>query len=147
MSDALQRMLAEQACRDLVLAAADAIDGGDYQALAQLFESDGELVRPDGVVLRGHAAILAAYAARDPDRLTRHLVCNQRVAVDLTAGTAAASCTILLWSGHHSDAQTPRGRPADPVQQVGGVRDQCVLTPDGWRIRRRQAGFALVQGG
>ena len=112
MSEALQRLVAEQACRALVLAAADAIDGGDYHALVQLFDTDAELVRPDGVVLRGHAAILAAYAARNPDRLTRHLVSNQRVEVDLAAGTARAACTILLWSGRHSDVQSPRGRPA-----------------------------------
>jgi ketosteroid isomerase-like protein len=145
MNDALQRMLDENACRALAVAAADAIDGRDFQALVQLFESDGELVRPDGVALKGHAAILAAYAARSPERLTRHLVCNQRVTVDLAAGTASAACTVLLWSGRHSDAQTPRGRPADPVQQVGEIRDLCARTPQGWRIRRREAWFTLVQ--
>ena len=147
MSEALQRLVAEQACRALVFAAADAIDGGDYHALVQLFDTDAELVRPDGVVLRGHAAILAAYAARNPDRLTRHLVSNQLVEVDLAAGTARAACTILLWSGRHSDVQSPRGRPADPLQQVGEIRDLCALTPSGWRIRRRQAWFTLVQAG
>ena len=27
--------------------------------------------------------------------------------------TARAACSVLLWSGRHSDASTPRGRPAD----------------------------------
>lgn len=139
----VQRLAAEQACRDLVLAAADAVDGGDYPALAALFEADGVLVRPDGTELQGHAAIIAAYTARSPDRLTRHLVCNQRVQVDLAAGTAEAACTILLWSGHRSDPSTPRGRPADPVQQVGEIRDRMAFTPHGWRIRRREAWFTL----
>jgi len=147
MNDELQRLLAEQACRELALAAADAIDGRDFQALVALFTPDGVLVRPDGTLLQGHAAILAAYAARSPDRLTRHLVSNQRVEVDLAAGTARSACTIILWSGRHSDALTPRGRPADPVQQVGEIRDQCMRTDAGWRIARREAWFTLVQGG
>lgn len=54
MQDAVQRLLAEQACRDLVLAAADAVDGRDYPALAALFESDRVLVRPDGTEI-GHS--------------------------------------------------------------------------------------------
>lgn len=141
---AMQRMLAEQACRDLVLAAADAIDSRDYPALAALFEADGVLLRPDGTQLRGHAAIVAAYAARDPDRLTRHLVCNQRVQLDPDAATALVASTIQLWSGRHSDLPTPRGRPAAPVQQVGEIRDLCAHTPTGWRIRRREACFTLV---
>jgi ketosteroid isomerase-like protein len=144
MNDALQRLLDENACRALAVAAAEAIDGRDFAALVQLFEPDGVLVRPDGVELSGHAAILAAYAARSPDRLTRHLLCNPRVAVDLAAGTAQAACTVLLWSGRHSDAPTPRGRPADPVQQVGEIRDLCARTSEGWRIRRREAWFTLV---
>ena len=52
MNDALQRLLDENACRALAVAAADAIDGRDFQALVQLFEPDGVLVRPDGVELR-----------------------------------------------------------------------------------------------
>ena len=143
----LDTLLAQQACRDLVLAAADAVDGRQFTALAALFDTDGVLVRPDGVELRGRDAIVAAYAARDPDRLTRHLVCNQRVAVDLAAGTARASCAVLLWSGKHSDATTARGRPADPVQQVGEIHDQLARTPEGWRIRRREAWFTLFQAG
>jgi uncharacterized protein (TIGR02246 family) len=143
LATTVQRLAAEQACRDLVLVAADAVDGGDYPALAALFEADGVLVRPDGKELQGRAAIIAAYAARSPDRLTRHLVCNQRVLVDLPAGTAEAACTIVLWSGRHSDPSTPRGRPADAVQQVGEIRDRMAFTPQGWRIRRREAWFTL----
>ncbi|WP_082585875.1 nuclear transport factor 2 family protein [Hydrogenophaga sp. Root209] len=143
----LDTLLAQQACRDLVLAAAEAVDGRDFLALAAMFEPDGVLVRPDGVELSGRDAIVAAYAARDPYRLTRHLVSNQRVSVDLAAGTARATCSVLLWSGRHSDAATPRGRPADPVQQVGEIRDLLAKTPQGWRISRREAWFTLFQTG
>lgn len=145
MNTALDTLLAEAACRDLVLAAADAVDGRDFLAFADLFEMRGVLVRPDGTELVGRPAIVAAYAARDPERLTRHLVSNQRVRVDLAAGTAQAACTVLLWSGRHSDAVTPRGRPADALQQVGEIRDLLAKTPEGWRIRRREAWFTLFR--
>lgn len=146
MNTALDTLVAEAACRDLVLAAADAVDGRDFLALADLFETRGVLVRPDGTELVGRPAIVAAYAARDPERLTRHLVSNQRVRVDLAAGTAQSACSVLLWSGRHSDASTPRGRPADAQQQVGEIRDLLAKTPEGWRIRRREAWFTLFRG-
>ncbi len=145
MNTALDTLVAEAACRDLVLAAADAVDSRDFLAFADLFEARGVLVRPDGTELVGRPAIVAAYAARDPERLTRHLVSNQRVRVDLAAGTAQAACTVLLWSGRHSDALTPRGRPADALQQVGEIRDLLAKTPEGWRIRRREAWFTLFR--
>ncbi|MGI9218862.1 MAG: nuclear transport factor 2 family protein [Hydrogenophaga sp.] len=145
MNTALDTLVAEAACRDLVLAAADAVDSRDFLAFADLFEMRGVLVRPDGTELVGRPAIVAAYAARDPERLTRHLVSNQRVRVDLAAGTAQAACTVLLWSGRHSDASTPRGRPADALQQVGEIRDLLAKTPEGWRIRRREAWFTLFR--
>lgn len=141
----LQQLRAESACRELVLAAGEAIDGRDYNAFAALFASDGELVRPDGKVLRGAQAIVAAYGQRNPDRLTRHLFCNQCVQVDLQGKTAKVASTIMLWTGRYSDAVTPRGRPADPVQQVGEIRDQLVLTSGGWRIGRRDAWFTLFR--
>ena len=146
MNTALDTLVAEAACRDLVLAAADAVDSRDFLAFADLFETRGVLVRPDGTELVGRPAIVAAYAARDPERLTRHLVSNQRVRVDLAVGTAQAACTVLLWSGRHSDALTPRGRPADAQQQVGEIRDLLAKTPEGWRIRRREAWFTLFRG-
>ncbi len=145
MNTALDILVAEAACRDLVLAAAEAVDGRDFLAFADLFEVRGVLVRPDGTELVGRPAIVAAYAARDPERLTRHLVSNQRVRVDLATGTAQAACSVLLWSGRHSDAATPRGRPADVQQQVGEIRDLLAKTPEGWRIRRREAWFTLFR--
>ncbi|HEY6133502.1 MAG TPA: nuclear transport factor 2 family protein [Rubrivivax sp.] len=142
MSVDLERVLAESACRDTVLAAADAVDRQDHAAFVALFTADGTLVRPDGTLLQGREAIQAAYAARGVERLTRHLVCNHVVQVR-TAGTATSRCTILLWSGRRSDPETPKGRPADAVQQVGEIVDQLVLTPEGWRIQRRDARFTF----
>ena len=143
----LETLAAEAACRALVLQGADAVDSGDAQGFAALFAPDGTLMRPDGSVLQGRAAIAQAYAARDPDRLTQHLVCNQQVSVDLQAGTAHARSKVLLWTGRHSSPSTPQGRPADAISQVGEFVDQLDHTPDGWRIRSRRALFILNRGG
>lgn len=143
----LEALLAERECRDLVLAAADAVDARDHDALAALFAPSGVLVRPDGTELCGRDVIRAAYVARDPDRLTRHQVCNQRVSVEVAAGRARAACTVQLWSGRASDALTPRGRPADAVVQVGEIRDVLVKTLEGWRIERREAWFTFFRSG
>ncbi len=143
----LETLAAEAACRALVLQGADAVDRGDAQGFAALFVPDGTLVRPDGSVLQGRAAIAHTYASRDPDRLTQHLVCNQQVSVDLQAGTAQARSKVLLWTGRHSSPSTPQGRPADATSQVGEFVDELEHTPEGWRIRSRRAQFILYRGG
>ncbi|MEY4737374.1 MAG: hypothetical protein RL302_1693 [Pseudomonadota bacterium] len=132
---------AEAACRELVLQAAQAVDSSDYAGFVALFFPDGVLVRPDGSKLQGREAIVQAYQARDPNRLTQHLVSNQQVEVNQATGTAVARCKVLLWSGQRSAVETPKGRPADAMAQVGEMVDEMALTPEGWRIRTRQARF------
>lgn len=139
---ALEQLLAEQACRRIVLETARAVDEQDYAAFAQLFTSDGILLRPDGSQLEGRAAIEQAYARRDPNRLTRHLITNHGVIVH-DANRATSRCGVLLWTGWHSDASGPNGRRANPEQIVGEFLDELALTPEGWRIRHRQARFIL----
>lgn len=140
----LDHLVVQQACRDVVVAAARAVDEQDYGALAALFTEDAVLTRPDGTRLAGRSAIHAAYAARDPQRLTRHLLSNHEVLMG-EGGEAHSRCSVLLWTGRHSDAPNPRGRPADAPQQLGYMRDWLRQTPQGWRIARREAGFDLVR--
>ena len=83
--------------------------------------------------------------ARDPDRLTRHLITNQEVELGAD-GEARSVCSVLLWSGRRTDTPSPRGRPADALQQVGTLDDRLRLTPEGWRIARRHASFELYRG-
>lgn len=138
----LERLQAENACRQIVLAAARAVDGQDYAALAALFAPDGELVRPGGQPLVGPEAILASYAAKDPERLTQHIVCNHQVTAE-SASTARSRCTIILWTSRRGEALTPKGRKADAMQQVGEIEDEFVSTGEGWKIRRRRAWFTM----
>ncbi len=139
---ALERLLVQQACQDTVIATARAVDAQPHAALAQLFTPDGVLARPDGQEAQGRAAIEAAYAARDPDRMTQHLLTNFRVE-PLGPDAARASCAVLLWTSRHSAEGGPRGRPADATQLLGEFQDELVLTPEGWRIRRREARFLM----
>jgi len=141
----IDMLIAQDTCRALVLKGAEAVDAGDAPGFAALFTPDGVLVRPDGSQLQGHAAITQAYAARDPDRLTQHLLCNHTVAVDVAQGTAVSRCKVLLWSGRHSAASGKLGRPAQGPMQVGEFLDTLLHTADGWRIQTRRAHFVLYR--
>lgn len=140
--DELQRLIAEQDCKRLVLLAAAHVDQGEPAMLALLFAPDGELVRPTGDTLSGRAAIQAAYEQRAPDRITRHLVSNTLVDVD-SPTQARAQSQVLLWFGSSDDAVGPRGRPARGGPVVGAFDDRFVKMPDGWRIVHRIATFVL----
>lgn len=143
--NAMEHYAADAECRALVLQAADAVDRADANAFAALFVADGTLVRPDGSPLQGRAAIAAAYAARDPDRLTQHLVCNQLVTLQPDGAAALVRSKVLLWSGRHSAPLTPQGRAADALSQVGEFVDAMEFSAEGWRIRRREAHFVLFR--
>lgn len=143
----IDMLVAQEACRALVQTGADAVDAGDAAGFAALFTPDGVLVRPDGSQLQGPTAIAQAYAARDPDRLTQHLLCNYLVEVDIAQGTAVSRCKVLLWSGRHSAVPGKQGRPAEGPVQVGAFLDTLRQTPDGWRIHNRHAHFILYRDG
>lgn len=140
--DALQRLLIEDACRQLVLRAAAAADAHDADGLALLFAPDGVLQRPGGEPLNGREAIRAAYAARPRSRITRHLVTNTRVSVE-SAARARAHSLVLLWSGSTDDADGPQGRPARGPALVGEFDDTLVLHEGAWCFEYRVARFLL----
>lgn len=140
--DALQRLLIQDACRELVLRAVECTDAHDAAGLAALFTPDGVLSRPGGQALVGRTAIEAAYAQRPRERITRHLVTNTRVVVE-SAAAATARSHVLLWAGSTEDAEGPQGRPLRGPQLVGEFDDRFELTAAGWRIARREAVFVL----
>lgn len=136
-------LLAKQACREVVLQAADAVDAQDYDAFVALFTEDATLVRPGGPELKGRAEILQAYRSKDPHRMTHHVICNHQVA--LTAPDKAASrCKVLLYASDQRRELTPKGRLADAQQMAGVIEDALVLTATGWQIQNRQAWFELL---
>lgn len=131
------------ACRDTVLRAARAQDLQDWDALASHFTDDAQLLRPGGEALQGRDAIRAAYAARPPQRFTRHLVVSTIVDAE-GDGQARAHSTVLLWAGHTDDPEGPQGRPASGPQLLGEFDDRLRREADGrWRIAERLARFVL----
>lgn len=138
-------LLAEQACRDLVVRAARFTDSRAYDDLARLFTEDGVLLRPGGAPLQGRDAIVASYRSRPAERLSRHLICNSLVHLE-TDTTARGTSSVLLWSGLRTDEPTAWGRPAQPLEVLGEFEDVFSLTSAGWRISRREASFVLFRG-
>jgi uncharacterized protein (TIGR02246 family) len=106
--DALQRLLIQDACRELVLRAVECTDAHDAAGLAALFTPDGVLSRPGGQALVGRAAIEAAYAQRPRERITRHLVTNTRVVVE-SGSAATGRSLVLLWAAR---PRMPKARRA-----------------------------------
>jgi ketosteroid isomerase-like protein len=136
-------LLAKQACREVVLQAAEAVDAQNYNAFVALFTEDATLVRPGGAALTGRADILQAYRSKDPHRMTHHLICNHLVT--LTAADKAVSrCKVVLYASDQRRALTPKGRQADAQQLAGVIEDALVLTAQGWLIQHRQAWFELM---
>jgi hypothetical protein len=138
---ALERLLAEQACRDLIARAVLHTDSHRHEDFAALFTQDAVLTRPGGEPLRGREAILASYRARPAERITRHLVTGSVITLDSPTQARGLSY-VLLWGGEAGDAEGPSGRPARR-QVMGEFDDLFTLTAEGWRIARRDARFVL----
>jgi len=141
VKDALVQMHAQNECRDVILAAAVAVDAQDYAALVELFCEDATVVRPGGAALQGRAEILASYLSKSPSRLTHHLVCNHQVQILPSGRNAHSRCRVLLYVSDQSREVTPAGRAGDAMHQVGTIMDELVLTAEGWKIQKRQAWF------
>lgn len=139
-----QRAAHGQAIQALIVQVGWCLDHGQLQALPEVLHPQVEWARPDGQVLRGPAAVVAAYAARDPQRITRHLLSPMHLQW-LADDVACAHSTVLLWSGDGSEALTPSGRAAHPEQKLGEHRDELVLEQGRWWLRRRQSSFVLYR--
>ena len=136
-------LLAKQACREVVLKAAEVVDAQDYDAFVALFTEDATLVRPGGSMLKGRAEILQAYLNKDPHRLTHHLICNHQVTLS-AADRALSRCKVLLLASDQRRELTPKGRQADSQQMSGVIEDVLVLSAEGWQIQNRHAWFELL---
>src|SRR6218665_1757707 len=119
---AVDRMLAEQACRDLVVQAAAFTDAQSHEDFAALFTEDGALIRPGPEHIQGQAAIIESYRSRPAGRITRHLKRHNLGERGARPAPPPPGCG-LLWSGLASDAAGPFGRPAQARQVVGEFDD------------------------
>lgn len=143
MLSELDALLAKQACSELVLKAAAAVDAQDYDTLVALFTPDAQLQRPGGVVLRGRDEILQAYRSKDPQRMTCHVITNHLVTLT-DVDRAESRCKVMLYASDQRRVATFQGRQADSEQLLGVIVDALIRTDAGWQIQNRQAGFELL---
>lgn len=135
--DDVNRLLAEQACAQLIIGYARLLDAGDWDAVADLYIEEGRMSRPTAPddFTHGRAAILAGFKARPP-RASRHICANISIEV-LGAAEARAVSQILLFTGEASvEGGLPQQSALPPM--VGTYQDRLVKTAQGWRFAERR---------
>lgn len=142
--DMILRAAHEQTIHALIVRVGWSIDHRDLADLASCLHSDVVFVRPDGPALQGPQAVCDAYAQRNPDRITRHLLSNVHLSWS-SPDQVQANVAVLLWTGSLSDEKTAAGRPADPVQKLGEHRDVWAWEAGRWCLLRRQSEFVFFR--
>ena len=126
----LQRLEDLQAINQLFIDYGEHLDAGDFDAYAQLFAEDGEvLLGPMGRAV-GRSEIQALMTSKLAAGVgsTFHIVSSPRITLD---GDTASS--TVMWS-----VATTADDGLARVSMVGHHVDDLVRTPDGWRFRRRR---------
>ncbi len=138
----LKQLEVETACQRVIHDAAAFVDGNDFSAFCGLFTEDGQLQRPDGSILKGREAILAAYKARPAQRMSLHVISNTRFR-DVTENDCRATSLVTLWASDSSLEAGPQGRAAVQPLVLGGFDDNFVLDGGVWRLASRKATFFM----
>jgi len=132
--DAVQKLLIESACKDLMTRYCISLDTRDVDGFLSLFSADGvwELVNDTPRELAGQDAIRGYFDKRQTATFNVHLLQNAHV--DVKSETEAEGyCIALIIDGPAGELPVPmRG-----VELITEYRDQYRLFPDGWRIVRR----------
>jgi SnoaL-like domain len=123
----------ERACEKLSVAFANCIDRRDYDAVVDLFTTDGILDRW-GNVIQGHAALQHWLDARPRDVTTSHVCSN--IVVERSSPDEAWGTTYFTF---YSATQTEgcEALPLEGPTMVGEYHDHFVLTERGWRLGKR----------
>ena len=131
-------------CERLIHLYAMLNDAGDFQGMAEMFTDDGVFARPSqaDVLIRGKAAILAAYASRPP-RFTRHMITTVVVTVE-DQDSARAHSYLSLHAGQPGEGLP---RQAEPAYLIGDFKDRLVRERGLWKFSERLGSLALKVGG
>jgi len=133
----------ERVCERLVLDFAHFSDSQDYESLANLFASNGTMVRPSGDLLVGRTAIIQSYRARPAERITRHVCTNIRIIVESSDRAHGLTYAVVYSANADQSPEAHFGVKADPRHLVGEFEDEFVRTEEGWRIASRKARFVM----
>jgi hypothetical protein len=139
----LERLEVESACQRLVYEYLRALDGNDWDGLANCFVEQGVLARPmqPEQLLEGRAAIRASMQARPKGLMTRHLATN--VLIDVVSLDAATGVSTLAMIGC-----TPEQNAKPPFESSGPLyfgefRDRFVREAGQWKFLERRGSIAV----
>ncbi len=134
MNDSLaarvQRLEDLMAIHQLFIDYGEHLDAGNFDAYADLFAADGEVLLGPLGRAKGREAIKALMTEMLADRVgtTYHLISSPRVVLDGDRATSTVMWTVLARSG----TNTPE------IPSVGRHVDELVRTAEGWRFQRRK---------
>lgn len=140
----LDRLLAVQACTDLMHEYGRRFDHGNGVGVADLFTDDGRWSAP-AVDCRGREQLIAFFTLRDrlTERMTRHVVTNITVDVQ-DADHASARSIAIEYRGDRGDhGLTTQTAPA----LVGDYDDEFVRVDGTWRFRVRRVSIDFRRAG
>lgn len=139
------RRAIEWECQQLSMRAFNRVDAREFEVLGQLYTEDAVFVRPTDVEnpFVGREAIVASYAGRPANRMSRHFCSNFEVEV-LGPDRARGFFLVAVYVGD-SEKKAPKiGAQAESSQLVGEFRDEYVLTEEGWRISKRAGNISMT---
>lgn len=142
--DEMQRILIEKQCEALSIRFANYVDQGRAEDVANLFSGDGSFSRA-GQVLDGPDQLRAFLEKRPSARVTRHVCTN--IDVTLVSPTEATGVTYFLLFDGSRENDTEGPLPLMSPATLGEYHDNFVLTPEGWRIKKRRAQAVFRQVG
>jgi ketosteroid isomerase-like protein len=139
----LERLEIESACQRLVYEYLRALDGSDWDRLANCFVDDGTLTRPmqPEQVLQGREAIRDSMKGRPKGLITRHLATN--VLIDVASRDVATGVTTLVMIGcTPADTARPPFESGGPLY-FGEFRDRFARDGGQWRFLERRGSIAI----
>lgn len=125
----------ERICTRLIHELARHTDTADYPAALALYTDDAVMER-DGERFAGIEALRAAYAARPPNRLTRHVISNTVVRV-AAPDAAEAISYVTVYRHRLSEAGLEPPYLLNGADALGEYHDRFTRTGAGWRLASR----------
>ena len=125
----------ELACAQLSIRANYLADIHDMEGFVSLFIDDAELLLR-GRSIVGSAAIMDFMRGRSRDRITRHVLAYPVVELLGTAQARSVSYFTLFEASAADAAAAPY--PLHEPTVLGENHDEYRMTPNGWRLSRRE---------
>ncbi|MFG3255388.1 nuclear transport factor 2 family protein [Streptomyces sp. NPDC048172] len=151
--DPVERLLAERACKRVILELVRRLDLGEPSTVSELFTPDGVWEWPyDGRRIEGREALRAYFGGRPADRLSRRMCTNILVTLD-SPRTASATTYFATYrvDGYTDGTLVPPRLPAnighyeDTFRKVEGawlLATRTLVLPFGGPTGRVEAGAA-----